>query len=208
MISVFDNGLTVEVCEAYIYHEAVEPCKVFGKVFSRLPKGFKVLDLGANAGSFGLYLAHEYGAEVTAVEPFDVERLARNYQMNRLPLPRIIKRALWTNTDPILMGRPTTDGTVTAFPPPNAGLCEELPLGLEPEDLAKDGPWDVVKCDIEGSENALGARLRCLWDGAKVVVLESHNQLGPQGVDFQDMLKKDGLSVAVDGLKLFGVRDP
>jgi FkbM family methyltransferase len=126
-----------------------------GYLAGRLPRGLRVLDVGANTGNHTLFFASVMEAEtVIPVEPYPravaairsavAENRFRNIDLARLG---------------IAVG--ASEGRLTARPGTSAGLgavsfkedaCGSVPL--VPLDALVDVPVDLIKIDVEGMEMA------------------------------------------------------
>jgi FkbM family methyltransferase len=165
------SGILLEVAEPYIYEEAVAP-------LVDLPQCDVVVDIGANAGSVGLFAAWKWGADVYAVEPFGVDRLLRNFAANDFEhLLTVLPFAIHTQSGQrIMFRRAGSDGQVGACFAEDVPPCRSLPLTISPKLLRRLLPpkIDLLKIDIEAHEHVLGAELQHLLRGTSMVHLEEH----------------------------------
>ena len=134
-----------------------------------------ILDLGANIGATAVWLASRYGpARVVAVEaaPANAALARRNLAANDIE-GEVIEAAVgpedgtahFAVSPSSTLGRVSDDGIEVAMVSPGS-LVEHFPAGQT---------IDIVKMDIEGSENAvLGAPLGWL-DHVRCLVVEFHD---------------------------------
>lgn len=132
--------------------------------------GARVLDVGANAGIFALFARSRGAARVVCVEPGPGAETceALGFEVRRVAVGPAPGRARWEATDA------HANGVVV---PDEAGTVEVVTLA---ELLRTDGPFDVVKLDVEGAEfDALCACPHELLARVGFLTLEFH--LGPLG---------------------------
>jgi FkbM family methyltransferase len=139
-----------------------------------------VLDLGANIGMYGAWVARRWhGARVIAVEPLprNVDRLRHNLA-SELPGAHEIVAAAATTADGEIVfgGGDFTNGRVLGDADPGGGI--RLPAR---DMFALAEGIDLLKLDIEGGEWPILADPRFSADLAPVVMLEHHPMGAPEG---------------------------
>lgn len=138
------------------------------------------IDIGAHAGAVTCALAR-FGAQVLAVEPLRIARLARNVEQNQLQRKvTILQAAVDVMPRQILnlrcAGNDAMCGTQFLM---DRSLDEGRALSVTPDKLLElFGPAEFVKVDIEGAEWLLlmYGEFDDLFDCAKFVDLELHGE--------------------------------
>jgi FkbM family methyltransferase len=174
-------------------------------LLGRMSPGDIVLDAGANIGCFAIRASRRVGPRglVIAVEPepANVERLRTNFRLNDMTNVVVIERALDAVPDRTvnIVGTGTTASVEAAkarLPTdPTAGAARTavrtITLDEVMEELSLDR-FDIVKMDIEGSENSIfaTASTSAALATARAVAVEVHDHEG-QGL-VQNRLRADG----------------
>lgn len=127
----------------------------------------RILDLGANIGlSVLAFLRDHPDARITAVEadPAIFGFLERNVRGNGGAAVRMIQAAAWSHAGSVAFRSDGADGGRTSGVDAPAGPGDLTVPAVDVAALFDEGPYDVVKMDIEGAERhvlpALGDRLR------------------------------------------------
>lgn len=113
-----------------------------------------IVDGGANVGIMSLYFLTRYPtARLVAVEPDPVTfEVCRQNLEPFSPHVRLVRGAVWSH-DGILSLMPSEQEWATAVGPAQSGTAGDVPaFGLRSLITPENGPVDLLKLDIEGSE--------------------------------------------------------
>lgn len=159
--------------------------------FDQLDSNSTVVDFGAQAGDFSVYVAYTYGAQVHCYEPEpeNFELVKENIQLNRLDQKVIATNAAVTNSNTTLKLRLSGWGNkgTHSFHYVEGGEYVEVPA-IDILDLAGNfDRIDLLKIDIEGGEHEiLVERNKPFFDKVDKLVMEYHTQphvTNSQGLD-------------------------
>lgn len=161
-----------------------------------------VLDLGANAGFFTLRVVdllrrEAPGAEARVVAVEAGDRPARKYRARVFGDNGLGREARLVRG---LVGRRTGSARFVEYPATtNSNVFDET-LGtasvpyVDLEDYAEPGPIDLVKCDIEGSEQAFLESYGPLLSRTRRIVVELHEAFVDYGA-CRDLLREAGFTL-------------
>jgi FkbM family methyltransferase len=177
-------------------------------LLDRMAPGDIVLDAGANIGCFTLRASQQVGPRglVIAVEPepSNAACLNSNIGLNHLTNVVIVERALSAISDRTvtIIGTGTTasvdePGNMLPLVDPTAGSSRTSVRTITLNDLLTElsvDRLDIIKMDIEGSENSIFATAATseVLATARAVAVEVHNDEGPDLV--QSRLRAEGYS--------------
>ncbi|HEV8486983.1 MAG TPA: FkbM family methyltransferase [Blastocatellia bacterium] len=177
-------------------------------LLARMSPGDIVLDAGANIGCFTLRASRRVGPRgvVIAVEPepSNVACLTANIRLNRITNVIVVGKALDAVPDRAvnLVGTGTTAhvdeiGITSHVSDPTAGTARTVVRTMTLDDVLVElvlDRLDVIKMDIEGSENSIfaTASTSSVLAAAKAVAVEVHDREGSRLV--QNRLRADGYS--------------
>jgi FkbM family methyltransferase len=146
-----------------------------------LPPGTKIIDLGANYGSFSLWAAHRWpGSEIIAFEPNP--KVFSVLQENISPYPQI-KANNW--------GVGIEGKRALHLGPNNEGESSfHIPEGMKSDEIICEvrdpltlPPCDILKLDIEGCEMEVLGPIMQAENHPAVILLEYHNHRLRREVD-------------------------
>ncbi len=144
------KDIILEITEKYMIEEAIANFKLIPKE----AKVHRVVDIGAHAGSLTCFAAAR-GCRVLAVEPLEIDRLAKNIYTNQLQRKvSIIQAAVVANApSEHCMRRVANDAMVGVAYLEDRTMDGGDALGITPQQILDIfGPPDFLKFDIEGGE--------------------------------------------------------
>lgn len=164
--------------------------------YFRVMPGDTVVDIGANIGSFSVYVAHqEPAARVIAVEPVgaNVELLRKNVAENKLENVAVVHAAVADHAGELTLyhGKDTwhASGSVFAIDATDQAKKETVPCVTLADLLRSQGVGriDFLKMDCEGAEYQILFSLPDdIWKHIRKIALEYHNFV--PGKSQQDLL--------------------
>ena len=163
--------------------------QVFGKDDCRIPPAIRpkvILDGGAYVGYTTAMFARRYPeAMIIAVEPdsANVELLRKNTA--RYPNVQVIQAGLWKRDARLLIENPAGqpwEFRVVESEATTAPTIEGVTIATALSRFG-EGRADVVKLDVEGSEEEIFAHGRLDWlDGCRFVIVETHGSAATDAV--------------------------
>jgi len=139
----------------------------------------RILDLGANLGLSVLYFLREHpDARITALEPdpdlFDV--LERNVRSNGGKAVSLRRQAVWSDSRTLRFLPDGADGGRILAGGASPGAIEVE--AVDAAALFDEGPYDVIKMDIEGAERVVLPALKDRLGSVRYLFMEVHAERG------------------------------
>jgi FkbM family methyltransferase len=173
----------------------------------------RILDCGANIGLASLYFKKRFPkARITAFEadPEIAAVLRGNLERNGCSDVEVVEAAVWTNEGRIDFLREGADsGTILEFASGLAGTQASLP-SIRLRRFLEDGPVDLLKLDIEGSEGAVLCDCKDALRTVGALVLDLHEFDPRQRVSKAvfELLAEAGFQFSLDDLAPLPWRPP
>jgi FkbM family methyltransferase len=137
----------------------------------------RILDCGAHVGLASLYFKKRYPrARITAFEadPAIAEVLRGNLQRNGCADVEVVEAAVWTTDGSVEFRQEGADsGTIEGFASGLSGARTRVP-SLRLARLLEAESVDLLKLDIEGSEEAVLRDARATLGSVRVLLMELH----------------------------------
>jgi FkbM family methyltransferase len=173
----------------------------------------RILDCGANVGLASLYFKRQYPeARVTAYEadPGIAEVLRGNLSRNGSEDVEVVSAAVWIENGSIEFCCEGADsGTVGAFASGIAGKRVRVP-SVRLKDILANGPVDLLKLDIEGSEETVLNDCAGELQNVRAILLDLH-EFEPERRctgRVQEILERSGFIWSLDDLSSLPWRPP
>jgi FkbM family methyltransferase len=176
-----------------------------------------IIDAGSNIGLTSLYFKQHYPeARICSIEPDpdNYIHLVKNLNTNKLSKSIVgIHKALWeNNTDKLSISSDFRDGQYWAksvLKPANAeqNIVGTITLADLINDHFANGPIDILKMDVEGSEKVLFMNnhfIETLAEKVKFLALEIHDELNCRD-HISRVLNDNKFSIETIGETTFGI---
>jgi len=163
----------------------------------------RILDCGANVGLASLFFKRRYpGARVTAYEadPALFALLDANLAANGAADVERVHAAVWTSSGHIQFCCEGADsGVIESLPGAGAGVSRTVP-SVRLRDILEAEPFDLLKLDIEGAEDAVLEDCAPVLDRAGAIVMDLHefDPVVRQAPRVLERLTRCGFTYAID----------
>ncbi|MBR8826971.1 MAG: FkbM family methyltransferase [Gomphosphaeria aponina SAG 52.96 = DSM 107014] len=138
----------------------------------------KILDLGSNVGLSVLFFKHIYPeAEIIAIEadPKIFKYLEKNVYGNGYNDVKLVNKAVWhENTIVNFVSEGADAGHIAEGEEPNIIQIQAVDIG----EILQNSEFDLVKMDIEGSEEFVLPRCEGFLEKINYIFIEYHSKVG------------------------------
>lgn len=190
------------ICPANIHPFLEKVCAGEYDVEIYLPPKTRIIDLGANYGSFALWAAHRWpGSEIMAYEPHPKVFKILSANVHAYKQIQVNNWGIGNPGMRVLNDGPNNDGE-RSF---HAAMNNPYPTGIhcEVRDPLTLPECDVIKLDIEGCEYEVLEPLIKAGRRPSLILLEYHNHELRRVID--DLLKADYEMIGGEMTTMFGL---